>query len=398
MVMHGRLAGATTPPSTRHRVIFVTYYYSPYVSGLTLCTRAVAEGLARRGWDVHVVCGRHRPDTRDREVIGGVTVHRLATLGGLDKGVLVPWMVPTVLRLAGRRGLIIPVLPLVEAALLSRLHPRMRVVPYYICDLRLGQGAVGRIIERLAHSSARTTVARAPVYAALSEEYARASRIIGDLGRRVIEVPPPVHPDGFVPSDPSRLASRLGLEPGDRLVGFVGRLVPEKGLPVLLDAASLLRQTHPDVRVVIAGEGDSVAGGGLGAELRGRTRGDPSVMFTGFIPKADLPAFYSMLDVLALPSTDPLEAYGMVQVEAMLCGTPVVASDMPGVRIPIARTGMGKLAVPGDASSLAASLRAVLDDPGTYSVTRDVLLRKIDPDEGIGSMDAALKMITLRES
>ena len=138
------------------RVVFVTYYYSPYVSGLTLCTRALAEGLVARGWEVHVVCGRHDPATPRAEVIDGVRVHRVPTFGGLDKGIVVPGLVPGALRTAGRRGMLVPVLPLVEAAAISRVRPRNRVVPFYVCDLRLGESSPARAIERLAHASARS--------------------------------------------------------------------------------------------------------------------------------------------------------------------------------------------------------------------------------------------------
>jgi len=103
------------------------------------------------------------------------------------------------------------------------------------------------------------------------------------------------------------------------------------------------------------------------------------VRFTGFLSDADLRAFYAMCDVVALPSVDPLEAFGMVQVEAMLCGTPVVASDMPGVRFPVQATGMGALARPGDPASVAQGLRRVLADPGSFTRPRDEVVRTLDP-------------------
>ena len=70
-----------------------------------------------------------------------------------------------------------------------------------------------------------------------------------------------------------------------------------------------------------------------------------------------------MIDVLVLPSVDPLEAFGMVQIEAMLCGTPVVASDMPGVRVVIRKTGYGRLSNVRDSQDIADKLIEVLDNP-----------------------------------
>ena len=68
------------------------------------------------------------------------------------------------------------------------------------------------------------------------------------------------------------------------------------------------------------------------------------------------------LDVLVLPSTNRLESYGLVQIEAMLRGVPVVASDLPGMRRPVAETGMGRLFPAGDAQALADALADTLED------------------------------------
>ena len=82
-------------------------------------------------------------------------------------------------------------------------------------------------------------------------------------------------------------------------------------------------------------------------------------------------AFYNLVDVLALPSIDPLEAFGMVQIEAMFCGTCVVASDMPGVRVPINKTGYGRLVNKRDSRDIAAKILQLLENP--VSVDRATL-------------------------
>jgi glycosyltransferase involved in cell wall biosynthesis len=74
--------------------------------------------------------------------------------------------------------------------------------------------------------------------------------------------------------------------------------------------------------------------------------------------------FYAACDVLALPSES--ECFALVQAEAMLCGTPVVASDIPGCRVPVRVTGMGRLFPCGDAAALAAALDEVLAAPAQF--------------------------------
>jgi glycosyltransferase involved in cell wall biosynthesis len=70
----------------------------------------------------------------------------------------------------------------------------------------------------------------------------------------------------------------------------------------------------------------------------------------------ELVSFYNLIDVLVLPSIDPLEAFGMVQVEALLCQTPVVASDMPGVREVVNKTGLGKIAEKRNSQDIAEKI------------------------------------------
>lgn len=372
------------------RVVFAAYYYCPYVSGLTLHVRGLAEGLARLGWDVHVVAVQHDLSLPRSEVIGGVSVHRVRPVAAVDKGMFAPGFVSAVRRRAAGGAAIVPVLPLIEAPLLAIGDFRDRTLPLYICDLRLGPGAVSRAIEGLAHAGARVAVRRAPAFFASSEEYIRASRVLHGTATPLVPAPPPIDVARFRPTDYAVLEEHLGLI-GRRRIGFVGRLVAEKGILVLLDAFDELRREMPDLHLVIAGEGKVVAGGGMHDEIARRVGADERVQLTGFLPDGKLPAFYSMLDVLVLPSIDPLEAYGMVQVESMLCGTPVVASDMPGVRIPVSETGMGRLTPPGDAQSVARAIREILEEPESFHRPRAQIARAFDPEIPVANLDSALR-------
>ena len=81
--------------------------------------------------------------------------------------------------------------------------------------------------------------------------------------------------------------------------------------------------------------------------------------------------FYSSLDVFVLPSVNPLEAFGLVQVEAMLCGTPVVSSNLYGVRTIVQNTGMGLIHERGNAKQLAECILKILENPSKYIKTRE---------------------------
>ncbi len=140
------------------------------------------------------------------------------------------------------------------------------------------------------------------------------------------------------------------------LVLFVGRLVYYKGLDVLLEAMC----TCPG-RLLVIGCGP------LDASLRARATQlglDSRVEFLGQVPAETLIAYYRAADVFVLPSTESTEAFGVVQVEAMACGVPVVSTDLStGVPWVNEHGVTGLVVPPGDRHALARAIRTLLADP-----------------------------------
>lgn len=115
----------------------------------------------------------------------------------------------------------------------------------------------------------------------------------------------------------------------------------------------------PGAALVIIGEGD------LKGELISLAEAlhvSKQAFFLGAIANEELPPYYAMADVLALPSMPP-ESFGMVLIEAMACGTPVVASDLAGVRVVVSDGQDGFLIEPGNTDQLRAKIRFLLDNP-----------------------------------
>jgi glycosyltransferase involved in cell wall biosynthesis len=103
----------------------------------------------------------------------------------------------------------------------------------------------------------------------------------------------------------------------------------------------------------------------------------------GVLDAVQMAAFYPNLDVLVVPSLNSTESFGLVQVESMLCGTPCVASDLPGVRQPILQTGMGEIAPIGDAEGLAQSILKVLDNGESYSRSRSEIVERFSTEKTV---------------
>jgi glycosyltransferase involved in cell wall biosynthesis len=102
--------------------------------------------------------------------------------------------------------------------------------------------------------------------------------------------------------------------------------------------------------------------------------------FLGILPPGELAAFYRRCDVTVLPSTNSTESFGIVQIESMSCGTPVVASDMPGVRQPVKLTGMGRVVPTANAQALAEGLNDVLAHPEHYQGDAQAVLERFSPE------------------
>jgi phosphatidylinositol alpha-mannosyltransferase len=189
---------------------------------------------------------------------------------------------------------------------------------------------------------------RVDVRLAVSEPAASfASRHFGG-GIRVV-------PNGV---DVERFRAALPAElPRGRRVLFVGRLEPRKGFRTALAAFELLAGEFPDLLFVVVGEGNErSAVDGLAPAVRER------VLMRGFVAEADLPGHYAAADVFVAPATGG-ESFGIVLVEAMAAGVPVVASDIAGYRGVVRDEREGLLVGTQDPLALAWALRRVLRDP-----------------------------------
>ena len=147
------------------------------------------------------------------------------------------------------------------------------------------------------------------------------------------------------------------MPPGRPHVLYVGRLEPRKGLDHLVDAIALVRCDVPDVRLVIVGSGPD-----RGALIERARVAGVDALFAGAVTDEQLPAFYQAADVLCAPATFG-ESFGIVLLEAMAAGCPVVASSIEGYVGLVGNAECGARIVPaGDAAALAREVAALVAD------------------------------------
>jgi glycosyltransferase involved in cell wall biosynthesis len=333
-------------------VLVALDYYAPYVSGLTNVARDVAQGLAARGWRVQVVTSRHDRELSREEVIDGVAVLRAPVLAHTGKAVVSPALLTRLVEASRTARVTHLHLPMPEAGFVAPFVRSPLVVTYH-CDVSPGPGAVDRAVRAAVDTSSQAALKRADRVIVTSDDYARHSRMWPAMAGRTSVIPPPCH---------ARPAGRPRFRDGSGLhVGFLGRIVEEKGLQYLV--RGFQRLGDPDARLLIGGDFAAVAGGSVVEEIRRLVDGDPRIRLLGFLPDEEIADLYASIDVFALPSVNSFEAFGIVQVEAMMAGVPALSSDLPGVRTPVRETGFGVVVAPRDAAGIAAGLARLRDDP-----------------------------------
>jgi len=374
----------------RIKVLTALTYYHPHWTGLSAIAKGIAEGLAGRGHDVTVLTTRHSPELASEEVVAGVRVVRLRPIGQLSRGMVVPSFPLVSARMIGRHDVVHVHTPMPEApllALLARAHRRPLVMTHQ-GDLVMPAGVVNRAIERAGTAMLSVAGRLATVVCPLSADYASSSRFLRPFASKTVAIHPPVEIP--MPDAHASMAWRRQLGLTDkRVIGFAGRFVEEKGFDFLLRAIPRLREIDAGIHLVYAG--DHVV-----AYEDFFSRCAPllephrdAVTFVGLLrDRQRLADFYAMCDVFALPSRTDM--FGAVQLEAMLCGTPVVASDIPGAREPVSRTGMGELVEPRDPTALADGLLRVLSDLPRYVRSRSEIEAVYDPTASIEAYEALM--------
>lgn len=187
---------------------------------------------------------------------------------------------------------------------------------------------------------------------------------------RIRVIPCGVDLDLFRPQPQVAARVRLGLSPQEQLLLCVGRMEPLKGMDCLIRALALLYTRHPDwrdtVRVILVGGGSEAQPDLWNTEqrrlatLRVESGVADRVSFLGAQPQQRLPDYYAAADVVVIPSH--YESFGMVALEALACGTPVVASHVGGLSYTIEDGRNGLLVPPDNPEALADRLERLLTD------------------------------------
>lgn len=326
-------------------------YYLPDTGGIESVTISLAKGAAMAGHTVSVICFEKTP-AKNEEVIDGVRVIRAPITKLLGSQPLGFKYFLQCLSAAKDADVVHLHAPNMLGALCALfIRKKNRLLVHWHSDV-INKGVLGRIIRPLEFALLR----RAHCIIATSQVYADTSRTLAPF-RNKITIAPIGVPDAKHKGADSQLPPSLEEQvSGKKIVLAVGRLVAYKGFNILIESA---RHLSKDTVVVIVG------GGPLQQDLQQSlevANVKDRVVLAGRLSDAALHSLFKRATIYCLPSTYRAEAFGVVLLEAMAYGLPIVATDIPGSGVPwVNQHGISGLNVPvGDSKALAEACNQVL--------------------------------------
>jgi rhamnosyl/mannosyltransferase len=338
------------------RVCHLGKYYPPSPGGIETHTRTLARAQAELGAEVRVLCVRHGRGPTEFEQDGPVEVTRLGRLASAAKIDVCPGLVAALRREAAAADVLHMQVPNPTMILgLLAAGVRTPLVVTYQSDLvrqRL-RGLLFRPLERLAYRQVRAILATSPTYPG-------GSRFLRPYGDRLHVLPMGIDLEPYLEPSPTTIAAAEALRArhGGPIWLGCGRLIYYKGF---LNAIRALQ--HVEGTLILVGDGrDRPMLEAEATRLGLRDR----VVFAGAMPYQEVLPYYRAADAFWFPSNARSEAFGLVQVEAMASGCPVINAAIPHSGVPwVSPHEETGLTVPvDDPLALAAAARRLLEEPG----------------------------------
>jgi glycosyltransferase involved in cell wall biosynthesis len=368
------------------KILTVLTYYRPHTSGLTIYAERLARAFVRRGHQVTVMTAQYDASLPREENIDGVKVIRVPVMLRLSKGVIAPTFGWVATKLVADHDVVQLHLPQFDApgvAFRARLFRKPAVLTYH-CDLRLPPGLFNRFVNLVVKWQNNMAALLSNQIVTYTQDYADHSSYLSRYKFKLQTILPPVELPAADKDAIQAFAESQHRPERKPVIGMAARFAAEKGVEVLLDALPAILNKYPNAQVLFAGQYQNVMG-----EQAYYDRLMPRIheyeesghwTFLGNLNPSQMSAFYPNIDVLAVPSLNSTEAFGLVQIEAMMNGVPCVPSALPGVRMPVQMHNMGCVSQIGNSESLAESILEILNEPEKYHGDIESIKKSYDPD------------------
>jgi phosphatidylinositol alpha-mannosyltransferase len=326
------------------------YDYASY-GGVTRHITHLAEEFQRRGHEVHIIA----PSTNGAETCSPVPFHRLGTPVSVHTN-------GSVARISLGPRLSSELKQILASGAFDIVHLHEPLLPALpLAVLRASRAANVGTFHAYRQSHVAYFYAKPILRYFFSKLHGRiaVSECARDFVAETFPADYRIIPNGIDPERFERPAPPIDwMQDGWVNVLFVGRLEKRKGLSYLIRAWGNVRREFPNARLVVVGAGRALEH----YRTFVRSRGTDDIVFTGEVSDEDLPRYYQSADIFCAPSTGQ-ESFGIVLLEAMAAGKPIVSTDIQGYRDVVTHGQEGLLVPPRDSEALAGALIHLLADP-----------------------------------
>ncbi|RLD07788.1 MAG: hypothetical protein DRI32_00175 [Chloroflexi bacterium] len=339
------------------KVATIIHGYFPRVGGAETQLKALLPHLQKQGIETTVLTRRYDPTLPAFEKIEGVPVYRLPAPGGKVTASLI-FTLSAFWRLLRLRPQIVHAHEFISPATIALLAKYLLGIPIVVTSHRSGKIGDVQKMSRKFGGEFRLNALRKKVskFIVISDEIKDELVGIGVEEKHLARITNGVDTNKFTPPHVDKklaLRTQAGFAPSAKIAIFIGRLVPEKKLDLLISVWDKLRKSHPRAELLIVGAGAEEASlqaiAGEGIHFMGSTD--------------DVRPFLQMADIFVLPSV--AEGLSVALLESMACGLVPLLTDVGGAREVIRHAENGWIIPPNDRDALLAGLQTLFDDPET---------------------------------
>jgi glycosyltransferase involved in cell wall biosynthesis len=352
------------------KILISSPYYLPNVSGITIYINVLAEELVKRGHEVTILTSWHDLSTNKEEIVNGVKIKRLKIAFKIGKGVITPSFLIESIKEIIKNEVISCHLPQPESlwiAIVGKILKKKVFLTQHT-DLSFWKGFKNKIIDGGVFICQYLAALLSTKIIPYTDDYAKNSYFLKRFLKKSVAIYPPIK---FEEKEDLKLKTKINNLTKNKkyIIGFCGRIAKQKGIELLIKSSELLDKKLGKNNYMILMVGPlNVIGENYYSYLQEKYSLilKNKFIFMDNIKREILSNFYKKINLLVLPSDDRLESFGWVQIEAMKCGTPCVATNLPGMRVPILETGFGELFENKNEIDLADKIELVLKNGKKY--------------------------------
>jgi len=350
------------------KILFFSPYFYPYTSGVTTYPQKILLHLSNQN-EIEVLTFKYDKKLKTEEIVDNYKITRMNYWLRISKGFISPQSIFYFLNRINKCHLVILNQPNFEGLFLAIIAKifKKKIISIFHCQVFLEGNILAKIINFTLNTSMMSQFRLSDKIVVYTKDYIDSLPYFRKFLDKTIDILPPIE---CFTTDKKFLNKLFKLKKNNIWFGYAGRISSEKGIEYLVQSINRLHIDNKNITLVFAGP--------FGKDVAGENKYYKDIIsllkknkikynFLGNLSANELASFYKTIDLLVLPSINQTEAFGMVQAEAMLAGTPVIASDLPGVRIPIQLTKMGIIVEPKNPKQIAQAILEILKNKNKFS-------------------------------